>query len=119
MTCMKYIELNPVRAKMVAQADDYPWSSYAANATGKPNAIISSHKLYSALAPTHNERLEVYRGLFRDKDKLQIIESIESSILSGTPLGSEQFLKTIEHSCHHSVGYQTQGRPVKKTTNNH
>ena len=48
MTCMKYIELNPVRAKMVAQADDYPWSSYAANATGKPNAIISSHKLYSA-----------------------------------------------------------------------
>src|SRR5262247_1018598 len=32
LTCQRYIELNPVRARMVADPADYPWSSHAANA---------------------------------------------------------------------------------------
>src|ERR1017187_9011678 len=32
LTCMRYIELNPVRAEMLAHPGDYPWSSYRANA---------------------------------------------------------------------------------------
>lgn len=28
LACCRYIELNPVRARMVAEATDYPWSSY-------------------------------------------------------------------------------------------
>ncbi|MFC3148370.1 transposase, partial [Piscinibacterium candidicorallinum] len=34
LTCMRYIEDNPVRAAMVAQPADYPWSSHGANASG-------------------------------------------------------------------------------------
>ena len=40
LTCMRYIELNPVRADMVKQPNEYPWSSYAANAEGKNNKLI-------------------------------------------------------------------------------
>jgi len=35
LTCMRYIELNPVRAGMVAHPSEYPWSSYTHNALGK------------------------------------------------------------------------------------
>ena len=40
LTLMRYIELNPVRAGMVAMPQDYPWSSYRRNALGEsgPNA---------------------------------------------------------------------------------
>ena len=35
LTVMRYIELNPVRADMVAHPRDHPWSSYAYNAGGE------------------------------------------------------------------------------------
>jgi putative transposase len=34
LACHRYIELNPVRAGMVKKPQDYPWSSYSANALG-------------------------------------------------------------------------------------
>ena len=38
LACYRYIELNPVRAGMVAAPDDYPWSSYRAHAEGVADA---------------------------------------------------------------------------------
>ena len=35
LACYRYIELNPVRASMVADPADYPWTSYQANALGR------------------------------------------------------------------------------------
>ena len=48
--CMRYIELNPVRAGMVANPGDYAWSSYHANAQGKANESVTAHSLYRRLA---------------------------------------------------------------------
>ena len=46
LLCQRYIELNPVRAGMVSDPGDYPWSSYRANALGQANVILSPHPLY-------------------------------------------------------------------------
>jgi len=49
----RYIELNPVRAGMVARPADYPWSSYPINAGGKVSGLCTlctPHPLYLALA---------------------------------------------------------------------
>ena len=43
LACQRYIELNPVRAQMVAHSGDYPWSSYLDNAQGEGNGILSPH----------------------------------------------------------------------------
>jgi len=61
LTCMRYIELNPVHAGMVEQPGDYPWSSYASNAEGKNNTLITSHKVYSQLGVNETERQLAYR----------------------------------------------------------
>jgi len=114
MTCMKYIELNPVRAGMVNEANDYCWSSYAANAYNKPNAIITKHKLYLSLALTSIERLKCYRALFNHEIKDEYLKDIRMSAQSGTPLGSKQFIKKVEDSLSLSTGYRNRGRPFRQ-----
>ncbi|MEA3278637.1 MAG: transposase, partial [Pseudomonadota bacterium] len=56
LTCYRYIELNPVRAGMVHKPEDYPWSSYRANALGEHNPLLSAHGLYLALGANAPER---------------------------------------------------------------
>jgi putative transposase len=45
LTCMRYIELNPVRANnMVNHPSDYPWSSYRSNALGQEDAFVTPNR---------------------------------------------------------------------------
>jgi putative transposase len=62
-----YIELNPLRAGMVTHASEHPWFSYQSNALGKPNQLLTPHSLYFQLGKTLEERLSVYRSLFRGR----------------------------------------------------
>lgn len=48
MACYRYIELNPVRAGMVERPEDYPWSSYRANAQGADDPLVTPQPLYLA-----------------------------------------------------------------------
>jgi len=61
--CLRYIELNPVRAGMVATPDGYTWSSYGTHAHGEPNPLIELHPLYLALGDTPSARQAAYRAL--------------------------------------------------------
>lgn len=62
-TCMRYIELNPLRANMVKHPADYRWSSYRANGQGEPSPLITPHTLYTAMGPDSPQRLSAYRGV--------------------------------------------------------
>src|SRR6266545_6283102 len=66
LACCRYIELNPVRARMVRHPRDYRWSSYRAHAQGAADALVSDHALYRGLARTRAKRQTEYRGLFRE-----------------------------------------------------
>jgi hypothetical protein len=48
LSCYRYIELNPVRANVVKQPEDYPYSSYHANALGKPDSMLTPHVEFDA-----------------------------------------------------------------------
>jgi putative transposase len=61
--CMRYIEFNPVRARMVAHPDDYPWSSWHANVGARRSTLISPHTEYLALAGPAGQRQQRYRAL--------------------------------------------------------
>jgi putative transposase len=72
--CYRYIELNPVRAGMVQDPAEYPWSSYQWHAYGQPDPVITDHALYLALGTTMQERQTAYRALFQhhiDENLLQ------------------------------------------------
>lgn len=63
LTCMRYIEMNPVRAPMVKHPGEYAWSSYAGNAIGKADILLMTHPLFNALRNNAAERQYVYREL--------------------------------------------------------
>ena len=61
----RYLELNPVRANMVAYPREYQWSSYAFNGGGKASDWLKPHALYLALGRGPSERTEAYQALFK------------------------------------------------------
>lgn len=89
MSCMRYIELNPVRAAMVKSPGGYRWSSYGANALGKRDEIIQEHPLYKALGRNSDQRRVAYKALFRTHVDEEELNKIRASWQTGTPLGND------------------------------
>jgi putative transposase len=63
LTCLRYIEQNPVRAKMVDAPSAFRWSSYGTHATGIRCEWLTPHALYLALGHTDAIRQSVYRAI--------------------------------------------------------
>jgi putative transposase len=63
LTCLRYIEQNPVRARMVLRPEAYPWSSYRAHAYGEGAEWVAPHPVYVALGRTDIERQAAYRAI--------------------------------------------------------
>jgi putative transposase len=66
LDCMRYIELNPVRARLAGAPGDYRWSSFRSNALGHDDALVTPHSSYYALGRTAASRQAAYRALFED-----------------------------------------------------
>jgi len=112
LICMRYIEMNPVRAGMVEHPAQYRWSSYAANAQGIDNAIIQPQELYLSLGKTPEARQAAYRELFATAINTDELDLIRASLHSGTPLGNDCFKQEIESVVGFTVGFSKRGRPL-------
>ena len=113
LTCMQYIELNPVRARMVSTPDGYRWSSYHANAQGKEDGILHHHPVFSALARHAADRGRAWRELVAMAIPQGQMDEIRATVQTGTPLGNDRFRKRIERTLMCSVGQGRRGRPAK------
>lgn len=91
IACYRYIEMNPVRAMMVAQAVDYRWSSFKTNAQGLASSLITPHSVYLALANTPQHRLSYYRSLFTSAQSIEELTDIRQAAFRNTALGSPAF----------------------------
>ncbi|MFV1985471.1 MAG: transposase [Thiohalomonadales bacterium] len=113
LTCMRYIELNPVRAKMVRTPAQYRWSSYRHNGQGKDDGLITPHDLYSSLRKSKLSRITAYKALFQSQIDKGILKVIRTAWQTGTPLGNDYFKEKIEKKLKCKVGQARQGRPNK------
>jgi putative transposase len=95
-SAQRYIELNPVRAAMVADPAHYRWTSYRSNALGQADARLAPHPLYVALGRTDKQRQAAYRELFRSHLDQAAIDDIRLALNQSQPLGNERFLAKIE-----------------------
>jgi putative transposase len=96
LTCYRYIELNPVRANMVAHPSQYRWSSYRANALGHHDALLTPHGEYLALGNHAQERQEAYRALFDTHLDTVTLAEIRDATQKGWALGNDRFKDEIE-----------------------
>lgn len=113
LTCMRYIELNPVRADMVGRPSEYLWSSYVANADGENNDLITSHKVYKQLGVNEAERQSVYSQLFRLAIEKSEIDALREATNKGWVLGSDRFREEIERLTGRRSAAKPRGRPKK------
>ena len=95
LTCMRYIELNPVRADMVQDPGQYRWSSYRHNGLGQPDPRITPHPLYFALDRNDADRQAAYRALFRSELDEEALGDIRLALSQGQPLGHGRFGEKI------------------------
>lgn len=113
LACMRYIELNPVRASMVHHPREYRWSSYRANAEGKDDDLLTRHEKYLALGRTVAQRKEAYRELFKAHVDEAEVNKIRAAWQTGTPLGNPYFKEKVEKKLKTKVGQDRRGRPSK------
>ena len=88
VTAVRYVERNPVQARLVRQAEDYPWSSASAHVGQRADPVLSPYFLL--------EQILDWRAFLRETrdDELGPLLGRHSSI--GRPLGSEAFLEHLE-----------------------
>jgi putative transposase len=113
LTCMRYIDMNPVRADMVAHPGDYPWSSYRANAQGSVDVLIARHELYHRLGRTDDERQSAYRQLFRAQVSKADVDAIRDATNKGWALGDSRFSEKVEALTERRATPLPRGRPKR------
>ena len=96
LICQRYIELNPVRAGLVAHPGDFHWSTYKSNAEGLESSLLRPHPIYMSLGKTNEERQTEYRALFSIPIPRHEIENIRNAVNRGLVIGDEAFKRRIE-----------------------
>jgi putative transposase len=98
---------------MVEKPEDYPWSSYRANALGARDSVLTPHPLYRSYGNEAPERQAAYRKLFETHLDPDLVRNLRACLQTGIPLGKDRFRTQIEQALGVRVGYSTRRRPKK------
>ncbi len=112
LTCMAYIDLNPVRAGLVTQARDYPWSSHGHYTGQRTDKLITPHALVWELGNTPFAREAAYAALVQAGIKPVQQTALTDSALRGWALGEPDFVADLQKKTPRRVVKGTAGRPV-------
>jgi len=116
LICHRYIELNPIRAGMIEDPANYPWSSYQFNALGVDDALITMHVLYATLGQTEEQRRINYRALFEHHISAKQIDTIRNATNKSWVLGSDFFRQKIENKLGIRVTPKSKGGDRRSAT---
>ena len=114
LACMAYIDLNPVRAGMVAQAADYLWSSHGHYIGRQNEAWLSPHPLYWEMGNTPFAREAAYAAMVQSGIDQKQQHALTSSALSGWALGEDVFVEGLQKQTPRRVNAAKAGRPFGK-----
>ncbi|MEM8984809.1 MAG: transposase [Pseudomonadota bacterium] len=96
LSCLRYIELNPVRAGMVADPGEYIWSSFRAHAFGVRPRMWSPQVLYLQLGLDEKQRAEAWRALASDALDAELLAKIRRCANTGLVMGTEVFRRQVD-----------------------
>jgi putative transposase len=117
LTCMAYIDLNPVRAGLAESAEDFSWSSYKHLAGQSIDKLVTPHALYWALGNTPFAREAAYAEFVAGGLSVATQKALTASALKGRVVGRPDFLTSLEKNTQRQILPQKAGRPFKKLPN--
>jgi putative transposase len=93
MTAIRYVELNPVKAKLVRRAEDWRWSSATAHVFNEPDGLTD----LDAVAGAHTNWRAMLRDGLEAGDSTKGAEAeIQAHQRTGRPWGSASFVERLE-----------------------
>lgn len=101
LAAVKYIEMNPVRARLVLDPYDWQWSSALAHVEGNDDILVKVEPLL--------EMVGDWRQFLSDADE-EDADKIRGHERTGRALGGDSFLDSLEHSLQRTVKPRKAGR---------
>ena len=111
LACSRYVDLNPVRAKMVAAPEDYPWSSYRARIGAIDCPWLDPDPCYRALGSTPQQRQQRYQAFVEQGIGRAELEFIRGAVQRNQLTGNAAFILEIEQRIGVRILHRRQGRP--------
>ncbi|MFM6986233.1 MAG: transposase [Hydrogenophaga sp.] len=113
LTCMVYLDLNPVRAGLVSHARDYPWSSHAHCIGLRVDRLVTPHPLWWALGNTPFAREAAYAEMVHSGLSVAQQGELTDATLRGWVLGTDGFVTQLQAQTPRRVRPKRPGRPPK------
>lgn len=114
LACMAYIDLNPVRAGLAAEARDYPWSSHGHYVGLRGDRVVTPHPLCWTLGNTPFAREAAYADMVHAGISAGQQSALTESALRGWALGDADFVAELQKRTERRVVKAQAGRPVRK-----
>jgi putative transposase len=105
LAAVRYVSLNPVRARLVGTAQDWAWSSERAHLAGEDEALVSVRPVL--------ERVDRFADLLATEPDDSAFRAIRSSEGSGRPLGNPDFIAGLERRLGRPIARRAPGRKPK------
>lgn len=111
LACMVYIDLNPVRAGLVARASDYPWSSHGHYVGLHADRLVTPHALFWELGNTPFDREAAYAEMVQAGINSVQQQALSDATLRGWALGDADFVANLQKLTARRVSKAGAGRP--------
>ncbi len=113
LICSRYVELNPVRAGIVAEAKAYRWSSYGAKVGAVKQEWLDFDCQYLGLGSTETKRQLKYKAFVEGAIPDRELEQIRQAIQRGQLTGKRRFVEEVESKVGRRIEFRGPGRPSK------
>jgi len=113
LTVLRYIEANPLRARLAPAAADYPWSSFPEHGTGRPSGLLDPVIAYEALAADPAERRRLWSAFVHQAPPDDELAALRRSVQTGLPFGSHDWVEQLGRDLGIDLEVRPRGRPRK------
>lgn len=116
LRCSRYIDLNPVRARMIADPIAFPWSGCASLCGERDDPLLAPHPTYLALGTTPQERAIAYRSLLAEAIPEDTLQAIRCYLQQQRALGLDDFRAMVQAKTSRFADIRHAHRPLSATS---
>ena len=106
---IRYVERNPVRARMVRRAENYRWSSAAAHCGLRADSVLTKDPEWFKQFKSVGD----WAKWLGDGDRPEQLEVLRRHVERGLPCGAEGFIRKLERQAKQLLRLRPRGRPKK------
>jgi len=113
MACLRYVELNPLRAGLASQPEDYRWSSYAQRLGLSNDNWLDSDPVTATLGATVAARRRAYAKFVREGVSTPEHKFLRDAVRRNQLTGDHRFVDEVERRTGLRIKTRGRGRPKK------